>query len=229
MVVITNDRVPLYSRLWCVWEVYGARVEGIPLSFCRRGELLGEDTDLRKATCSSEDDTRRITNAIHDLPLRSDVEIALGAGYHVGMIGGSISLGFAGQAAVGTSLAAAGVASGGIVVAGWAAYLAITMATAATCAYAKKKITDGVSSSDGFDRLQASVLGGTDGWEEMGVEDSFAAARAGDAKLLSKTIATLTDDKDERLHLLPIAALQSDSVECFEFALLHCCCKSFSV
>eukprot|EP00927_Polykrikos_kofoidii_P017322 TRINITY_DN17870_c0_g2_i1.p1 TRINITY_DN17870_c0_g2~~TRINITY_DN17870_c0_g2_i1.p1 ORF type:complete len:774 (+),score=114.27 TRINITY_DN17870_c0_g2_i1:84-2405(+) len=64
MIVVTNDACPLYSRLWCVWEIYCASLNGIPVDFVRRGRLFSSSISLRDANCSNKNDRQQIKDAV---------------------------------------------------------------------------------------------------------------------------------------------------------------------
>eukprot|EP00927_Polykrikos_kofoidii_P017318 TRINITY_DN17870_c0_g1_i2.p1 TRINITY_DN17870_c0_g1~~TRINITY_DN17870_c0_g1_i2.p1 ORF type:complete len:792 (+),score=109.44 TRINITY_DN17870_c0_g1_i2:57-2378(+) len=64
MIVVTNGSCPLYTRLWCVWEIFCASLNGIPVDFVRRGRLFSSSLALRDASCSDKNDKIQIKDAI---------------------------------------------------------------------------------------------------------------------------------------------------------------------
>lgn len=75
MLVVTNREVPLYSRLWCVWEVYNALAIDIPIDFTVRGELFdGCCPSCKFAHCDKPEDEQRIRVAIEQERINQGVD-----------------------------------------------------------------------------------------------------------------------------------------------------------
>lgn len=63
MLVVPNRQSDIYSRLWCVYEIFVAKHLGIPVHVARTLAAAGR-ASVRHATCSSQDDTDRIIKEI---------------------------------------------------------------------------------------------------------------------------------------------------------------------
>lgn len=68
MIVVPNRQDDLYTRLWCVYEIFVARSLGVPVVLGQTLASAGESSSA-EAKCSSEDDKKRI---------RHDIEITYG-------------------------------------------------------------------------------------------------------------------------------------------------------
>lgn len=75
MLVITNLEAALYTRMWCIWEVYIAKRSKVPIQYTSRGVLFeSRDASSRHARCGRPDaplnsDERGIRRVIESLPL----------------------------------------------------------------------------------------------------------------------------------------------------------------
>mmetsp|Transcript_80105 Transcript_80105/g.201539 ORF Transcript_80105/g.201539 Transcript_80105/m.201539 type:complete len:660 (-) Transcript_80105:367-2346(-) len=68
MVAVPNNEVDIYSRLWCVYEIFVARKAGIGVQVARTLAVGGMKSS-KFAVCSSEKDTQRIQREIESTPM----------------------------------------------------------------------------------------------------------------------------------------------------------------
>jgi len=66
MIVVPNSEIDIYSRLWCVYEIFVARTICIPLEIAGTLAHAGEASS-REARCGSAEDTRRIMSEIENM------------------------------------------------------------------------------------------------------------------------------------------------------------------
>jgi len=76
MVVALNREVDIYSRLWCVYEIFVAKQLGIPVEVARTLAAAGK-ASCRLATCSSQSDTERIQREIEGATTYEAIDAAV--------------------------------------------------------------------------------------------------------------------------------------------------------
>lgn len=83
MLVMTNREIALYTRMWCIWEVYCAIKHDVPVSYSDRGLLYPSETaSSRSARCGPpsspmNNDERAIRQRIERLPVMGQIESVL--------------------------------------------------------------------------------------------------------------------------------------------------------
>jgi len=79
VLVVRNDRVNLYTRLWCVFELWAANIEGVPVVTAGSNPPLIDVSAMGyNAVCSSERDTSMLRRAMRSRGSHDDINMWIG-------------------------------------------------------------------------------------------------------------------------------------------------------